>query len=275
MDGDEKNTFVSIQDLYVDAKQNLWVLDSKPSSDGSQGKFKLIKIDLKTNKVDKTYFFEDLDKTQSALNDIRVDTEKNLAYLSDPGQAAIVVLDLENGKINLRLSKTKYTLANDSIVLNYEGYEMRDTDRKPFISNVNGIALTMDNKYFYFKPINAYKLYRIETRFLADASLTDSELANKVENMGNTVITHGLEADNNGNIYLTSSVDYSIKYLSPNGVLHTLVQDKRILWPDSLGIGSDGYLYFSCAQLQNEASWNEGINRTQYPYQIYRVKLPK
>ena len=281
--GDGKTSFVNVQDLYVDTDDNLWVLDSKPAPGSSifgdagkaqQGQFKLLKIDTKTNSVRQIYYFEDLDKSRSALNDVRMDTEKQLAYLSDPGQAGIVVLDLKNGKTRTVLSKSRFTTAKPDVVLSYEGHQMQDKNGKPFSSHVNGIALTRDNRYFYFKPINEYHLYRIETRWLADTSLTNMDLESKMEDMGTTVITHGLEADQKGNIYLTSSIDYSIKYLSPDGVLHTLVQDKRLLWPDSVGIGTDGYLYFSCAQLQKEAAWNDGVNRTQYPYRIYKVKLP-
>lgn len=284
-EGDENNHFVSVQDLFVDANDVLWVLDSRPSPGGSifgggdggkvqEGHFKLLKIDLKTNRIDRIYTFDDLDKTRSGLNDVRVDTEKGLAYLSDPGLAAIVILDLETGKTRIALEKTPYTVADPDIVLSYGGKEMRDQNGNPFSSNVNGIALTRDFNYFYFKPINKKQLYRIETKYLADVSLSDEALQTKVEDMGEVGVTHGLEVDSKGNIFLTNSLDYSIKYLSPDGKLHMLVQDSRLLWPDSFGIGTDGYLYFSCAQLQNEPQWNNGENKAQLPFTLYKVKLP-
>lgn len=281
--GDERTRFVSVQDLYVDDQDNLWVLDSKPSGGSIFGKgadqkpegyFKLVKINLATNKVEKTYHFEDLDKVASGLNDVRVDTSKNLAYFSDPGQSAIVVLDLNTGKTRTVLSKHPATQADPELVLSYEGQDMRNQAGTPFRSNINGIALTKDNRYFYFKPINKLNLYRIETRFLADSTLNDEELGKHIEDLGETTVTHGLVADKKGNIYLTSSLDYSIKYFTPEGELHTLVQDSRLIWPDSLGIGSDGYLYFSCAQLQKDPQWNNGKDGTVYPYTLYKVKLP-
>src|SRR5690606_28951569 len=91
-----------------------------------EGQFKLVQIDLKDNKVQKVFTFEDLDKSKSGLNDVRVDTEKGLAYLSDPGQASIVVLDLKTGKTRAVLRQTKFTLSTDSIVLSYNGRDMRD-----------------------------------------------------------------------------------------------------------------------------------------------------
>lgn len=280
--GEYDSHFIRVQDLEVDAEDNLWVLDSKPPSgsnifggaqQSADGQFKLVKINTKTNRVEKVYLFEDLDKSKSALNDVRIDVEKNLAYLSDPGQAAIVVLDLNSGKSRSVLQNSAFTLADD-IVLKYDNVEMKDKDGKPFSSHINGIALTTDFKYFYFKPINKETLFRIETRYLADENLSGSELESKVENVGKTGITHGLIADKKGNIYLTTSESYSISYINPDGKIHQLVQDSRLLWPDSFGIGSDGYLYFSCSQLQRLPQWNNGVDKTEYPYSIYKVKLP-
>lgn len=283
-EGDAASHFVSVQDLFVDSEDFLWVLDSKPSPSGSifgdkpkeavDGHFKLLKINTKNDEVERIYTFDDLDKVHSGLNDIKVDTKRQLGYLSDPGMAAIVVLDLKTGKTRRVLEKTKFTLADPNIVLSYHGKEMRNEQGKPFSSNVNGIALTKDFQYFYFKPINQTHLYRIEARFLADESLSAEELESKVQDMGEVGVTHGLEADAKGNIFLTNSLDYAVRYLTPEGEIKTLVQDSRLLWPDSFGIGTDGYLYFSCAQLQNEATWNQGVNKAELPYTIYKVKLP-
>lgn len=276
--------FVSVQDLYVDTNDVLWVLDSKPAGGSIFGKdasakpegyFKLVKINLKTDKVEQVYHFDDLDKVASGLNDVRVDTDKNLAYFSDPGQSAIVILDLASGKTRTVLQGHPATQADPAVVLQYHGQDMRNSEGTPFRSNINGIALTKDNQYFYFKPINKLNLYRIATKYLADPTLTDKVLAEHIEDIGETVITHGLVADNRGYIYLTSSLDYSIKYVTPDGKMHTLVQDSRLIWPDSLGIGADGYLYFSCAQLQRDPQWNKGVDGTEYPYTIFRVKLPE
>lgn len=283
-EGASDGHFVNVQDIYVDTEDQLWVLDSKPSTTGSvfgkdgseestQGQFKLVQIDLASNKVVRQYTFADLDKARSGLNDVRVDTDKKLAYLSDPGQAGIVVLDLTTSTTRLLLAESAFTKADPSVVLSYEGRDMRDDEGNPFRSNVNGIALAKDNKYFYFKPINTTTLYRIETVYLADAALKDDALKSKVEDLGETTITHGLVADGQGNIYLTSSLDYSIKRYTPDGKIETIVRDSRLIWPDSLGVGDDGYLYFSCAQMNRLPQWNDGEDRVTYPYEVYRVKV--
>lgn len=282
--GNEQEHFVNVQDVYVDTADQLWVLDSKPAPKSSifggssaeieqEGKFKLIQFDLSNNKLVRIYNFEDLNKGSAALNDVRVDTEKGLAYLSDPGQAGIVVLNLKTGKTRTVLGNSKFTLSDRNIVLSYEGRAMRDKDGNPFSSNVNGIALTKDNKWFYFKPINGVTLYRIETKYLADESLRDIDLVEKVENVAEVGVTHGLVADKEGNIYLTNSLDYSIRRVTPDGKIELVVQDPRLLWPDSLGVGADDYLYFSCAQMHLLPQWNGGEDKVKYPFEVYRIKV--
>jgi hypothetical protein len=276
--------FYNVQDLYADSQNNLWVLDSKPAGSASvfgkdadnakaQGKFKLLKINLSTNKVENTYYFGGLPKDKSGLNDMRIDIDKQLAYLSDPALKAIVVLDLKTDTVRILLAGDKSTVATPGYVLNIDGRDMADEEGKPFSSNINGIALTADNNYFYYKSINHDNLYRIPTKYLADASLSDKELSAKVETVAKAGVTHGLECDAKGNIYFGDSPGHAIKYVSPDGKLHTLAVDERIIWPDSFGVGTDGYLYFSCAQLNRLPKYNKGENRVEYPFRVFKVKL--
>lgn len=276
--------FFNVQDLYADDKNFLWVLDSKPAGGASvfgadkqsdpSGKFKLLQIDLTTNNVVRTYTFEDLPKDRSALNDVCVDNRKHLAYLSDPGLHALVVLDLETGKSRALLQDDPSTIVKPGLKLRLDGKDVVDTLGKPFVSNVNGIALTQDGKYFYYRAINQTKLYRIETQYLADQRLSPAELSAKVEMVAETGICHGMIADAKGNIYLSNSPDRSIQYVSPDKQLHVLIQDDRLIWPDSFGVGKDGYLYLSASQMNRLPKYNKGEDKVDYPYRIYKVKLP-
>jgi len=272
--------FVNVQDLYTDDQNFLWVLDSAPATGASlagggssTGKFKLVKIDLTDNKVKRIYNFDDLPKDKSALNDVRVDNSRHLAYLSDPGLKAIVVLDLITGKSRIVLQNDRSTIVQPGFVLHLDGKDVVDITGKPFVSNVNGIALTYSNKYFYFRAINQTKLYRIQTDYLADSTLSAADLSSKVEMVAETGVCHGMKADSKGNIYLSDSPDHAIQYVSPDGKVHVLVKDERIIWPDSMGIGNDGYLYFSCSQMNRLPVYNNGQDKTAYPYRVFKVKL--
>lgn len=272
-----QNRFINVQALFVDQTNALWVLD--PASPAGQRALpegiKLLKVNLSTNKVEKIYRFEDLPRERTGLNDVQIDTRRQMAYLSDPGRAAIVVLDLKTGKSRTVLENDKSTKADPAFVLTIEGKDVRDTKGNPFRSNVNGIALTHDFNFLYFRPITQTKLFRIATNYLVDPALTPAQLASHVEVMGETGVSHGMVADKAGNVYLTDSPHKAIRYFTPDKQLKTLVQDDRLLWPDSFGISADGYLYVTAAQIQRTKRYNDGEDKVTYPFRLYRVKLPK
>ncbi len=285
--GDSEHRFVRVQDLYVDRNDFLWVLDSKPAANKDflkngntqkneseeTGYFKLVKIDLKTNEVVRVYDFKGLDKKNSALNDVRIDTIRGFAYLSDPGLRGITILNLNSNQVFTHLRNHHSTTVSPDIVPTYDGVEMRDLKNNPFQSHVNGIALSPNSEYFYYKPINSLWLYRIATEALSDFNIPEDIIATRVERVAKVGITHGLLADKEGNIYITNSEEFAIDQLQENGDLIRLVTDKRIIWPDSLGMGTDGYLYFSCAQLNRDAIWNKGKSQLEIPFKLYRIKV--
>lgn len=272
----DKSHFSNVQDLTTDDQNNLWVLDAAPGrGPGGIGYFKLLRINLERDAVERIYYFDDLDKYKIALNDVNIDHVRGLAYLSDPGSHAIVVLNLATGKSRILLKDHPAMLATPGLRLHLDGKDVVDLHDNAFVSNVNGIALTTDKQYLYFRAINQLKLYRIKTDCLADSTLSYSQLSSCIEDMGETGICHGMIADKLGNIYLSASPDHAIKFLSPDGKLHTLIVDSRIIWPDSFGIGSDGFLYFSCSQINRSPAFNAGIDQTDYPYRVYKVALPE
>ncbi|MXN93044.1 gluconolactonase [Flavobacterium sp. Sd200] len=281
--GTDDKHFNNVQDLYADDKGSLWVLDSKPAGGASvfgdsgsaqTGEFKLIQFDLASNTAKKVYRFGGLPLDKSGLNDVRVDTQKQLAYLSDPALKAIVVLDLKTDTVRIVLQDDASTTATPRYTLKIDGVEMTDENNKPFVSNVNSIALTKDNNYFYYKPINHDRLYRIRTKHLANTKLSAEDITFKVEKIADVGMSHGLECDAKGNIYYGDSQMHAIRYVTRFGKVKTLVIDGRIIWPDSFGVGSDGYLYFSCAQLNRQPKYNNQQSKVDLPYRIYRVKMP-
>lgn len=272
-----QNRFVNVQALFVDQTNTLWVLD--PANPSGMPPFptgiKLLKINLATNTVDRIYRFDDLPRDRTALNDVQVDPTRQIAYLSDPKRAAIIVLDLKTGKSRAVLEGDKSTKADPTFVLTIDGKEVRDTKGVPFSSNVNGVALTSDFNYLYFRPITQTKLFRIETKYLINPSLSPEQVSSHVETVAETGISHGMIADNIGNIYLTDSPNKAIRYVTPSGKLETLVRDNRFLWPDSFGIGTDGYLYLTAAQIHRTKRYNNGDDKVEYPFRLYRMKLAK
>src|SRR6185437_10279912 len=93
------NKWVCVQSVYVDDKDTLWVVDpGAPEMESVQGNgSKLVKIDLKNNSVSRIYNFSELAGKNSYVNDVRVDTVSNIAYLTESKEGGIVVLDTETG----------------------------------------------------------------------------------------------------------------------------------------------------------------------------------
>ena len=268
--------FMNAQAVIADDAGYLWILD--PSNPGETATVaegvKLLKIALTTNKVERIYRFEDLPREQGTLNDVRIDNRRQLAYLSDPKLSAIVVLDLNSGKSRLVLKGHTVTKADPEFKLYLDGKEVVDQDGKPFSSNINGIALTLDGRYFYFRAINQTKLYRIATQYLANVTLPDSALAAHVEQIGETGVSHGMLADAQGNVFLSDSPEKAIRYVTPDGRLETLVRDGRLVWPDTYAIGPDGYLYVTASQMNRLPKYNNGEDKVDYPFRLYKIKLP-
>lgn len=269
--------FVNVQSVFVDQTDALWVLDPANPDDEAPlvPGVKLLKINLASNKVERVYRFEDLPRERTGLNDVRVDPTRQVAYLTDPKLAALIVLDLRTGKSRVVLQGHKSTAAAPGFVLRIDGKEVKDKNGKPFSSNANGLALTHDFTYVYYRAINQTKLYRIATEQLLNTALGGAALAAQVETVGETGISHGMLADSQGNIYLTDSPNKAIRRVTPAGRFETLVRDPRLLWPDSFGLGPDGYLYVTAAQIHRTPKWNNGEDKVAYPFRLYRLKLPK
>ena len=80
--------------------------------------------------------------------------------------------------------------------------------------------------------------------------------------------------DKNGNLYLGDYQNYTIVKIGRDHGKEDLMEDERLIWPDSYAITDDGYLYISCSQINKEPDYNEGENKRTTPYAIYRMKLP-
>jgi len=93
-----------------------------------------------------------------------------------------------------------------------------------------------------------------------------------VVSLGEKGASDGLETDALGRIYITDYEHNAIRIRS-NGMLETLVQDPRLLWPDSLWLATDGYLYVTANQLHRQPSFHEGHDLRRPPYHLFRTPV--
>ena len=267
--------FVDVQSVYVDANDNLWVVDAgSPFEDGVyQNSQKLIEISLSSNTVLRTYPLVGATDDASYLNNVQVDVSNNKAYLTNSSEGGIVVVDLATGSTRQVLEGSSSVIADQTYILTIDGTQI-NLSGSPFYQNSTGIALAPDNSYLYYKPLTDHNLHRIPTQDLLDTTLDANVLSARVENLGTYVATSGMVFDQSGNLYMGDIEQHRIIKLDKNLKLTQVVADSRLIWPDSYAISSDGYLYISCSQRNLEPDFNGGTSKRTTPYAIYKIKLP-
>lgn len=269
-----KDKWVCVQSVVTDNKNNLWVVDAaSPKMAGVyQNSHKLVKINLAANTIEKTYFFESVAGIDSYINDVRIDDERQYAYLTNSSEGSIVVVNLATGAVRQVLQNHYSTKSDPGFTFIIDGRELTKNGQ-PVKIHSDGLALTPDGDWLYYKPLTDDKLYRIRTEYLRNDTMASATLGSKVEDLGHFVCTDGMIFDKKGNLYLGDMRVYSIYRLTPQLHLQKLITDDRLIWPDSYSISKDGYLYISCSQIQRQPDYNDGVNKRTGPYAIYRFKI--
>lgn len=283
---DPAKGLISVQSVVADGQGRVWILDTAAPGFGEPkaGGAKLVAVDLKTNKVVKTVVFPaDVILPTTYVNDMRFDFRvgsEGVAYVTDSsikGPGGLIVLDLGTGKALRRLSGSPLTAPEKGFAARVEGKPLASTGpdgkSQPFNVASDGIALSGDGKTLYFSALSARTLYSVPTALLRDPAVTDAQIAKAVKNLGKKGASDGLEADAAGNVYGGDYEHNAIRKLSADGKWSTIAQGPDIVWPDTLSIGPDGYLYFTANQLNRQAGFNNGKDLRQQPYRLLRVKI--
>ena len=143
-----------------------------------------------------------------------------------------------------------------------------------FAFQSDGIALSPDRNYLYYKTITDKKLFRIPTAALNNPALDGQQLAAQVQDLGNISNTDGMESDRKGNLYLGDPITYSMVQVTPDLKPHTWIKNSQLIWPDTYSISKDGYIYITTSQINKQPDYNNGVNKRTSPYEVFKVKLP-
>lgn len=177
--------WVCVQSVYFDDNGILWILDpAAPMMKTIQaGGAKLVKMNKVTNMPERTYSFTGLVPDTAYVNDVRIDVQRQYAYLTESKGGGLIVVNLNSGQMR-RVLTSHYSVKSDpSYRYIIDGHELMK-DGRPVKINSDGIALTPDNEWIYYKPTTDDKLYRIKTEYLRDWSMDDAALGAKVEDLG-------------------------------------------------------------------------------------------
>jgi sugar lactone lactonase YvrE len=271
--------FVCVQSVYVDPRnpETLWVLDpASPQFQGVvRGGAKLVRIDLATDQVANVISFsDDVAPEGSYLNDVRVDRAQRHAYITDSNLGALVVVDLATGAARRVLDDHPSTAPDSSYVLRVGGEPLTGPEGQTPLIASDGIALAPDDQYVYYHALTGRHLYRVPAQAL-HAALADTAQADvpggAVEDLGPTVVTDGMIMDAAGFLYHSALERDAVVRLTPDGALDVVVQDPRLLWPDSFALGPDGALYVSSSQIHLMPQYHGGTSLRTAPYRVFRI----
>jgi sugar lactone lactonase YvrE len=288
-DGDtQSDKLVSVQSVVVDPTGNrLWILDTGSIAQGpvKPGGPKLVGVDLATNQIFKKIVFPaDVALPTTYLNDVRFDLQrgaKGMAFITDSsstGANAIIVVDLASGKSWRRLNDHPSTKPAPGFVPVVEGEVLQlrlpGKPPMPFKVGADGIALSPDAKTLFYCSLSSRHLYSVSVDALAEKNRKDAAVAATVKDLGEKGgAGDGLEADAQGRVYLSDYEHNAIRRWKPGGEIETLTHDPKILWPDTLSLAADGFLYFTANQFERQASFQNGQDLRQKPYVLFRLKV--
>lgn len=272
-----QNKFVCVQAVVTDENGYLWIVDAAGIGLGPVYRHsnKVVKINLATNSIERIYRFpESVTANDSYINDIRVDNAKGFAYMTSSSNGGIVVLNTNTGDARFVLHQSPSVKSDTAYHFTIAGRELTKADGSIPKIHSDGIALSPDKAWLYYKPLTDNRLYRISTSLLRDFSSPLQKINDSVEDLGKFITTDGMEFDKDGNLYLGDLEKSSIVKITPDLTMHTIVTDTALLsWPDSYSISADGYLYISASQIARMPWFNDNKSRTVYPYKIFRLKL--
>lgn len=282
-------SLVSVQSVVVDPIDRLWILDTgspmfQPTQSGGP---KLICIDLATDRVVKTILFpQDVALQTTYLNDIRFDLRRGSAGMAfitdsaDKGANGIIVVDLESGVSWRKLHdhpSTKAESLHDFLPI-VEGKPLMERQAngtaKPMTMGADGIAISADGSRLYYCPLMSRKLYSVSIDCLCDRDMDEDTVAASVIDEGDKGGgADGLESDAAGYIYATNYEHQAVLRRSPQGTWETVAHNSRLMWPDTMSIASDGYLYIIANQLHRQPKYQLGRDLRIKPYTLFRIRL--
>lgn len=274
--------FVCVQSVHVNPNlpNTLWALD--PGNPGQTGVVenapKLVEIDLRTDSVEEVYAFdgEGVDgqplvprrKNGAYLNDARIDAEGGYAFVTDSALGALVAYDLDAGE-GRRLfdDESEYPSTHAGGPIEVGPHECQDEPLTVRGIHSDGIAFDRSAGEVYYHALAGRRLYRIPTSALTAFCRPEPEVADCIEDLGETDATDGMIADEAGNVYHTAlAKDAVTRWTAETGEMETIAQSDRLRWPDTFSFSPSGDLYVTTSKIHLERT---GTRRESF--ELFRI----
>lgn len=154
----------------------------------------------------------------SLIDDVRFNPSVGLAYITDAGAPAIIVLDLESGEARRVLEDDPTT--KGFMPVSAEGKLVGGPTGMTYLYvYADQHEVSPDGKYYYYQPCEG-GMSRIATQYLNDAfynSTLASVLSQYPEPYALTPSTGGTAIDAQGNVYNSDTNRQLVLKIAPNG----------------------------------------------------------
>ncbi len=270
---DPDGLFVHVNALRIGPDGRLWVVDAGAAGIGKAavpGGARIFRIDLARNAIDRVYPLGAALKEKSYIDDIRFNGDR--AYLTDAGEAGLVVLDRRTGTVRRVLDGDPS--ATDLRPMRADGKVLRTETGKELRAQADQIEVSPDGRWLYYQPCSG-PLARIGTRWLDDAEASPAEVSSHVEAWLDTPTSGGTAIDEAGNLYLSDPNRRRILKITPEKRVTVLIADPRLIWSDAMWIDRKGFLWIPATQQNLTPGFNDGKQAVDYPVWIYKMEIGK
>ncbi|MFE1603013.1 SMP-30/gluconolactonase/LRE family protein [Methylobacterium sp. ID0610] len=268
---DPTRTLVWVNSLRIGPDGDLWLVDTGSPGFGRSmrpGGCKLVQVDVVGARVRRAIPLDGLVTPTSFIDDVRFNG--SLAYLTDAGAPALVVLDLATGRGRRVLEGHASVTAARPI--SAEGRIVRGPDGVPVLVHADQLEVSPDGAVLYYQSCTG-PLWRVPTRLLDDPGTAPASLAASVAIVADTPPTGGTAIAADGTLFVSDTDAQRILRIAPDGTASTLIQDPRLLWVDAMWIDAGGKLWMPAAQLNRLALFQEGRSRVRFPVEVYTLQL--
>lgn len=265
---EENARFTCVQSVVADASNNLWVLDAgkRTKQDTASAAPRLLMVSLSHNEILRVYDLPaDVALPDSMMTDVRVDTARGVAYITDSGHGGVIVLDLNTANSWRALTDIPEVQSRLQAIYFPTGL-FSD------LAECDGLELSDDKKLLYFSSLGGDVLYSVPTAALLNENLSVAQRAKEIKAVNvQNVPADGMVLRNNA-LYMGALSYEGIwefrldeSNVAEAGAILNLGVDIR--WADSFARAADNSLYFTTSALNYPAD-------QQPPYELYHMIWP-